>query len=76
MAHIELYVIESAEQVESVENSYLVEFLHDAQCENCDVIVGYYDSPKFFPCVICIDGEDEVWVVCVECAGGVIYPGE
>lgn len=76
MAHIELYVVESADQVELVENSYLVEFLHDAQCENCDVVVGYYDASKFFPCVICLEGEDDVWVVCTDCASGVLYPGE
>lgn len=72
---IELYVIESPSQVHASGSSDLVGFLKEAQCKNCDVVVGFYLS-KFFPCVICVEDEDNAWVVCTDCASGVIAPGE
>lgn len=72
---IELYVVETPSQVHAAGSSDLVSFLKDAQCANCDVVVGFYVS-KFFSCVICIEEEERVWVVCTECASGVINPGE
>jgi hypothetical protein len=74
-AHIELYVVETGAQVHAVDNPDLMDFLEEAQCENCDVVVGF-EMNKFFPCVICVEGEDNVWLVCTECAAGVIAPGE
>lgn len=72
---IELYVAETPDAVRAARSSDLVDFLNDAQCANCDVVVGFYVN-KFFSCVICVEDEDDVWVVCTDCASGVIAPGE
>lgn len=72
---IELYVAETPEAVKATGSSDLYDFLNEAACANCDVVVGF-ESRKFFPCVVCIENEDDVWLVCIECASGVIYPGE
>lgn len=75
---IELYVAHNSDAVRATNSDGLVEFLHDAACANCDVVVGY-EGRKFFPCVVCveaIDDEQDVWIVCIECASGVINPGE
>ena len=71
----ELYVIDNPEQVQAVDSNALLSLLRDAQCANCDVVVGFYSS-KFFRCVICVRDEEEMWVVCSECASGVTNPGE
>jgi hypothetical protein len=31
---------------------------------------------RFYPLVVCIDEEDDSWLICMECAGAVVYPGE
>ena len=72
---IELYVAETPDEVKATGSAQLSDFLEDASCANCDVVVGF-DARKFFPCVICIEDEEDVWVVCLECASGVVYPGE
>lgn len=72
---LELYVVETPDEVRGVGSSALLALLQDAQCANCDVVVGFYTS-KFFPCVICVKEEDDMWVVCAECASGVTNPGE
>lgn len=73
MVSIQLYVVETAEQAKQAEALDLVEFdADDTVCENCDVAIGYINS-RFFPCVICIeDDSDDTWLVCLECAGGVL----
>ena len=72
---IELHIAESAEAVIASESQGLVDFLSDAQCANCDVVVGF-EMRKFFPCVVCIEDGEDIWVVCLECAAAVIHPGE
>lgn len=72
---IELHVAETPQAVQATGSEGLIKFLNDAQCANCDVVVGF-EMRKFFPCVICIEDEEDVWVVCIECASGVISPGE
>ncbi len=72
---IELYVAETPDAVRATGSEGLAEFLVDAQCANCDVVVGF-EMRKFFPCVICIENEEDVWLVCLDCASGVISPGE
>lgn len=81
MADIELYVIPTKEHAESSRSDALVDFLsYESQCENCNTVVGFAYN-KFFPCVVCVqaaeDTDDEdVWVVCFDCAAAVITPGE
>lgn len=75
MADMELFVVETADQVHKTESDALVQFLDDASCENCDVVVGFHNR-KFFPCVLCVKGEEDVWAVCSDCASSVISPGE
>ena len=72
---IELYVAETPQAVHATGSEGLIDFLEDAQCANCDVVVGF-EMSKFFPCVICIEDEEDIWLVCLECAAGVINPGE
>jgi hypothetical protein len=43
----------------------------DLACENCGVAIGFIGN-RFLPCVICVEGEDDTWLVCAECAGGVL----
>ena len=81
MADYELYVVTSSEHALSAESESLVDFLSDdSQCANCNTVVGFAYR-KFFPCVVCIevndeDNEENVWVVCTDCAMPVINPGE
>lgn len=72
---IELYVAETPQAVHATGSDGLIDFLEDAQCANCDVVVGF-EMSKFFPCVICIEDEEDIWLVCLDCAAGVINPGE
>ena len=72
---IELYVAETPQAVHATGSEGLIDFLEEAQCANCDVVVGF-EMSKFFPCVICIEDEEDVWLVCLDCAAGVINPGE
>jgi hypothetical protein len=72
MVSIQLYVVETAEQAKQAESLDLAEFFaDDTVCENCDVAVGFINN-RFSPCVICIEEEDEAWLVCMDCAGGVL----
>lgn len=72
---IELYVAETPQAVHATGSEGLIDFLEEAQCANCDVVVGF-EMSKFFPCVICIEDEEDIWLVCLDCAAGVINPGE
>jgi DICT domain-containing protein len=72
MVSIQLYVVETAEQARQAELLDLAEFTpDDTQCENCDVAVGFVNN-RFASCVICVEEDDDVWIVCAECAGGVL----
>jgi hypothetical protein len=72
MVNIQLYVVETAEQAKQAESLDLAEFFaDDTVCENCDVAIGFINN-RFSPCVICIEEEDDVWLVCMDCAGGVL----
>ena len=73
MVSIQLYVVETAEQAKQAEALDLVEFsADDTVCENCDVAIGYINS-RFSPCVVCVEEEDDdIWLVCLECASGVL----
>jgi len=72
MVGIQLYVVETAEQAKQAESLDLAEFFaDDTVCENCDVAIGFINN-RFFPCVICVEEEDDIWLVCMECAGGVL----
>ena len=72
MVNLHLYVVETAEQAHQAELLGLVDFDADESvCENCDVAVGFIGR-SFSPCVICVVDEDDTWLVCVECAGGVL----
>lgn len=72
---IELYVAETPQAVQATGSEGLIDFLEEAQCANCDVVVGF-EMSKFFPCVICVEDEEDIWLVCLDCAAGVINPGE
>ena len=72
MVSIQLYVVETAEQARQAELLDLIDFsADDAVCENCDVAIGFINS-RFSPCVICVEDDDDTWLVCTECAGGVL----
>ena len=72
MVNIHLYVVETADQAHQAELLDLVDFgADDSVCENCDVAIGFINN-RFLPCVICVEGEDDTWLVCAECAGGVL----
>jgi hypothetical protein len=72
MVSIQLYVVETEEQARQAESLDLVEFFaDDTQCENCDIAVGFVHN-RFVSCVICVEEDDDIWLVCSECAGGVL----
>lgn len=72
MVNIQLYVVETGEQARQAELLDLTEFFaDDTVCENCDVAVGFINN-RFSPCVICIEEDEDTWLVCIECAGGVL----
>jgi hypothetical protein len=72
---IELRVFQNSEDAKAIEAKDLFEFAIDEdECENCGLQVGF-SIGRFYPGAVCI-GEDEDWLVCVECAGPIIFPGE
>ena len=72
MVNVHLYVVETADQARQAELLDLVDFgVDDTVCENCDVAIGFINR-SFAPCVICVEDEDDTWLVCLECAGGVL----
>lgn len=71
MVSIYIYVVETSEDALEAETLDLIEFsADDNECDNCDVAVGFVNG-RFFPCVICVESDD-VWLVCTECADGVL----
>jgi hypothetical protein len=72
MVNIHLYLIDTVDEARRAESLDLMDFdANDLACENCGVAVGFI-SRTFSPCVICVEGDDETWLVCAECAGGVL----
>jgi hypothetical protein len=72
MVNIHIYVIETVDEARHAESLDLTDFsADDSVCENCDVAVGFIGR-VFSPCVICVEGDDDPWLVCIECAGGVL----
>jgi hypothetical protein len=70
--NVHLYVVETADQARQAELLDLMDFsADDTVCENCDVAVGFINN-RFSSCVICVEDEDDTWLVCIECAGGVL----
>ena len=71
MVSIHIYGVETSEDALEAETLDLIEFsADDNECDNCDVAVGFVNG-RFFQCVICVEGDD-VWLVCMECADGVL----
>ena len=71
---IQLFVVNTLDEAHRLEIDEPVEFYpDDDQCASCDVVVGIALN-KFFPCVVCISDDDDQWLVCIECASGVITP--
>lgn len=72
MVNIHLYVVETADEAHRAESFDLVDFdVDDLACENCDIAIGFVNN-RFIPCVICVEGDDDTWLVCAECASGVL----
>jgi hypothetical protein len=72
VVNVHLYVVETADQARQAELLDLMDFsADDTVCENCDVAVGFINN-RFSSCVICVEDEDDTWLVCIECAGGVL----
>jgi len=72
MVNLHLYVVETSDQARRAESLDLMDFdTDDLACENCGVAIGFIGN-RFLPCVICVEGEDDTWLVCAECAGGVL----
>lgn len=72
---IELLTFQNSEEAKAIEAADLFEFaLDEDECENCGRPVGF-SADRFSAGAVCI-GEDEDWLVCMECAGPVIFPGE
>jgi len=72
MVNIHLYVVETEDEARRAESFDLTDFdVDDLACENCDIAIGFVNN-RFVPCVICVEGEDDTWIVCAECASGVL----
>lgn len=69
---IELHVVEEEQDLTSYLSLFLPEY---AECENCEALVGRDAKSRFRSLVICID-DDDSWLVCLDCAASVVYPGE
>ena len=66
MRHIEMHLIESPKDVETVKKAGL-EVGDNESCEECLTPVGDSHGKTFTPFVFILDDEAE-WVVCKECA--------
>ena len=76
MAAYQLYVVNSLDQARRLEDEEPVEFLQDDdQCASCGDTIGITGN-KFLSCVVCIDENDDYWLVCNECASNVITPAQ
>ena len=75
MVSIEVLVVEDMETAHQAESADLIDLSDDNQCENCDTVIAFAMG-RFYPLVVCIDEEDDSWLICMECAGAVVYPGE
>lgn len=74
MVTFQLFVVSTLDEAHRLQDDEPVEFYpDDDQCESCDVVVGIALG-KFFPCVVCISDDDDQWIVCFDCASGVITP--
>lgn len=83
MMRLELVVIESVQDAVLAGYMDVYQFaINDTECENCGMLVGPVVD-EFFPCVLVQNSDDvddegvaDTWPVCVDCAGGVLFPGE
>lgn len=73
MKNIELHVIYNSEDVELAAICGLAELTDNEVCENCGTEIGFDSYGDFEPLVLALDEED-VWTICVECAGPTISP--
>ena len=80
--NLELLVVETTIDALAVALCDIYDFvIDDTECENCGMLVGPVNN-DFFPCVIAVtdvddamDDERDVTVVCVDCAGPILFPG-
>lgn len=81
MISLEVVVIESIEDAAASELSGVYAFaINDTECDNCGVLTGPV-AGDFFPCALaaCTDDEDDAerpTVLCLDCIGGLLWPGE
>lgn len=76
MVTFQLFVVNTLDEAYHLQDEESVEFYpDDDQCASCDVVAGIALG-KFFPCVVCISDDDDQWIVCLDCASGVITPEE
>lgn len=81
MMNLELLVIETA--VDGIVTAFcdIYDFeIDDTECENCGMLVGPVNN-DFFPCVLAAvidddatDDEQDITVVCIDCAGPILFP--
>jgi hypothetical protein len=84
MINLELLVIETATDGIVAAFCDIYDFeIDDTECDNCGMLVGPVNN-DFFPCVLAAvvdDGNEEeeidheLTIVCIDCAGGVLFPG-
>ena len=64
-------MVETSEDALKAEALGLIEFsADDNECDNCDASIGFANS-RFISCVVCAEGDD-IWLVCIQCANGVL----
>ena len=73
MRSLELHVFETERDVDLAIHSgtVLPEQLAAVRCFDCDGRLGY-DGETFEPFVFVIDENDQDWVLCTSCAGGIL----
>jgi len=73
MMHIEIHVVKTDAEAQSLESLGLIEFGDEDFCEHCGETVAYIDD-SFIECGIVLDGETE-FLLCTDCLFPVIDPG-
>jgi hypothetical protein len=73
MMHIELHVLETADDVPKAELAGLIELTDEELCEHCGDAVGFDRYNVFTPLAVVLN-EDSVWVMCVNCVEPILDP--
>lgn len=74
MEHFEVHLLTEPEHIyQAIASGLLDDPDEKLNCENCGEVVGS-DIDEFYPFVLVLSADDEIWCVCDECYTPVIDP--